>query len=196
MIPDPLGALKRRTEIATWVAREVLPLEGRVRAWLNRAQVSKADADELIQEAYCRIAMLDSIDHIETPYAYFHSIVRNLLLRRLRRERVVPIEAFAEIEALHDDRPSPEQLAANKVACRTLMTIIAALPDRCRQIVQLRKIEGWSQKQIALHLGTTEKAVEKQVWLGIRLVRQAWANAEQEFDTHLATLAQRTGEGR
>ncbi len=196
MAQEHLTALKRRNEIAKWVAREVLPLEGRVRAWLNRAQVSKADADELIQEAYCRIAMLDAIDHIEAPYAYFHSIVRNLLLRRLRRERVVPLEAFAEIEALHDDRPSPEQLAAGKVAYARILTLIAALPERCRQIVQLRKIEGWSQKQIAVHLGTTEKAVEKQVWVGVRLIRQAWADAEREIADGMDDAAMARGDRR
>ncbi len=196
MVPEHLKALKRRSEIATWVAKEVLPLEPRVRAWLSRAQVARADADELIQEAYCRISMLDSVDHIETPYAYFHSIVRNLLLRRLRRERVVAFETFAEIEALHDDRPSPEQLAATKIACAKMMMIIADLPERCRTIVELRKIEGWSQKQIALHLGTTEKAVEKQIWLGVRLVRQAWKSAEDARDPDRTTIAHISGDGR
>jgi len=167
-----------------------------MRAWLNRAQVSKADADELIQEAYCRIAMLDSIDHIESPYAYFHSIVRNLMLRRLRRARVVPLHAFAELETLHDDRPSPEQSAAGKVAYTKMLSFMAALPESCRQIVQLRKIEGWSQKQIALHLGTTEKAVEKQVWVGVRLIRKAWANAEQQMADVMNDSAQAGGDRR
>ncbi len=196
MIPDHLKALKQRSEVAVWVANEVLPLEGRVRGWLNRAQVARADADELIQEAYCRIAMLDSVDHIETPYAYFHSIVRNLLLRRLRRERVVAFETFAEIEALHDDRPSPEQLAATKMACTKLRAIIRELPERCRQIVELRKIEGWSQKQIAQHMGTTEKAVEKQIWLGVRMIRQAWDSAEQAHSPDNPLINQQTGDGR
>ena len=186
----------RRRQTAVWVAREILPHEHRVRAWLRRAGTAPEDADELIQEAYCRLAMLEAVDHIDSPYAYFFSIVRNLLVRRLKRQRIVPLETIAEIDAYHDDRPSPEQLAAGRLAYGKALDLIARLPERCRRIVQLRKIEGWSQRQIAEHLGTTEKAVEKQVWLGVRFLRQAWSQAEQDADDLMGEHEQRGGRRR
>lgn len=109
----------------------------------------------------------------------FFSIVRNLLLRRLKRQRIVPFETIAEIESFQDDRPSPEQVIGSKLAYEKVLALIADLPERCRHIVQLRKIEGWSQREIAEHLGTTEKAVEKQIWIGIRAVREAWRLSNQ-----------------
>jgi DNA-directed RNA polymerase specialized sigma24 family protein len=154
--------LAHRRLLAGWVAREIMPHEARIRAWFGRARLSPEDVDDLMQEAYCRIAMLDAVDHITSPHAYFFSVARNLLLRRLRRQQIVPLEAISEIESYRDeDTPSPE---------------------RCRRVIELRKIEGWSQKQIAEHLGITEKAVEKQVWAGVRAVRQAWALAEVPSD--------------
>ena len=98
-----------RAALATWVAREVLPHEHRVRQWLNRARISGEDADDIIQEAYCRLAMLEDVDHIDNGHAYFFSIVRNLLVRRQKRLRIVPLETIAEVDAWQDDRPSPEQ---------------------------------------------------------------------------------------
>jgi len=187
----PVAARRRR--IATWVASEVLPHEYRVRTWLRRAGTTADDADELIQEAYCRLALLDDVDHIDSPYAYFFSIVRNLLVRRLKRQRIVPLETIAEIDAFHDERPSPEQLVAGRLAYGKALDLLARLPDRCRQIVQLRKIEGWSQRQIAEHLGTTEKAVEKQVWRGVRFLREAWSRAEQDADARMSDTGQRGG---
>lgn len=181
-----------RAALATWVAREVLPHEHRVRQWLNRARISGEDADEIIQEAYCRLAMLADVDHIDNGHAYFFSIVRNLLVRRLKRQRIVPLETIAEVDAWQDDRPSPEQTAAGRMAYAKTLDLIARLPERCRRIVQLRKIEGWSQRRIAEHLGTTEKAVEKQIWLGVRALRDAWSRAEQEADDRM-TVAERRG---
>jgi len=134
--------------------------------------------DEVVQDAYCRIAALTSIDHIDSGRAYFFSIARNLLIRRLKRQRIVPFEVIAEIDAYEDEAPSPEQLAGGKMSYERVLEIIARLPDRCRTIVRLRKIEGWSQRQIATHLGTTEKAVEKQVWIGVRIIREQWNRAE------------------
>jgi RNA polymerase sigma factor (sigma-70 family) len=173
--------------LAGWVAREIMPHEARIRAWFLRTRLSPEDVDDLIQEAYCRIAMLDTIDHITSPHAYFFSVARNLLLRRLRRQQIVPIEAISEIETYRDDdAPSPEEQICSRMAYEQVMALIAALPERCRRIVELRKIEGWSQKQIAEHLGMTEKAVEKQVWVGVRAVRDAWALAERQSGDRLA----------
>ncbi|MFA5967682.1 MAG: sigma-70 family RNA polymerase sigma factor [Sphingomonas sp.] len=180
----------RRQSTARWVAREIIPHEPRVRAWFARTRLAAEDVDELLQEAYCRIAMLDSVDHITSPRAYFFSIARNLLLRRLKRQQIVSFEAIAEIESYTDDGlPTPEELTANRMACEKLMVLMAALPERCRRIVELRKIEGWSQKDIAAHMGITEKAVEKQVWLGIRQLRAAWDRAQDDADRLLAGLA-------
>lgn len=162
---------EKRLQIATWVAKEILPHESRVRSILARSRVSPEDIDELIQEAYCRIAMLESIEHIEAPQAYFLSVARNLLIRRLKRDQILPLETVAEIEAFRDDAPSPEDAATSREDYRRMLDILDALPERCRNVVRLRKIEGWSQKQIAAHLGMTEKAVEKQVWLGVKAIR-------------------------
>ncbi|MFD2137087.1 RNA polymerase sigma factor [Novosphingobium resinovorum] len=74
--------------------------------------------------------------------------------------------------------PSPEEQAASRISYERVLAIIGRLPERCRRVVELRKIEGWSQKEIAAHLGMTEKAVEKQVWTGVRAIRDAWLQAE------------------
>lgn len=174
-----------RRRRALWVASEVLPHEPKVRAWLRRARTSPEDIDEIIQEAYCRLATLDSVDHITSPYSYFHATARNLLGRHLRHQRIVPMEALVQVDTYQDDGPSPEQLAVSKTTYRAMLKLIDRLPERCGTIVRLRKIEGWSQKEIAAHLGTTEKAVEKQVWLGVRLLRDAWRHAEGEADERL-----------
>ena len=176
----------RRQERAAWVAREILPHEPKVRAWLRRARTSPEDIDEIIQETYCRLATLDTVEHIASPISYFLSTARNLLARRLRRQRIVPMEALVQVDSYRDDGPSPEELAMSKMAHRTMLALIDDLPERCARIVRLRKIEGLSQKQIAAQLGTTEKAIEKQVWLGVRLLREAWTRAEVDADQRLA----------
>lgn len=165
-----------------------------MRAWLARSRVPPEDADEVIQDAYCRLAQLDTVEHIARPDAYFFSIVRNLLVRRLKRARVVPIEAIAEIDAYQDEAgPSPEREAANRLDYARMLAFMAALPERCRQIVQLRKIEGWSQKEIAAHLGVTEKAVEKQVWAGVKAIQRAWSQAENETGERMRMFENRRG---
>lgn len=180
--PGDKAAFRRRQLLASWIAREVLPHEGRIRDHLRRSRLTAEDVDEVLQEAYCRLAMLDAVDHIACPHAYFFSIARNLMLRRLKRQTVVSFESIAELEALRDDtQPSPEEQVSSRMAYEKVMRLIADLPAKCRRIVELRKIEGWSQKEIAVSLGMTEKAVEKQIWMGVRAIRLAWDRAEHSI---------------
>lgn len=186
--------LAHRRGLALWVAREIVPHEGRIRAWFARKRLAPDDVDELMQEAYCRIAMLDTVDHIDCGHAYFFSIARNLLLRKLKRQQVVPFEAISEIESYRDTQtPSPEEQVAHRLACERVMSLIADLPERCRRIVELRKIEGWSQKEIAAHMGMSEKAVEKQVWVGVRAIREGWSLAQGPAESSGLSLGRRAG---
>jgi RNA polymerase sigma factor (sigma-70 family) len=157
------------------VAKEVIPHEAAVRAWLLRSRVSHEDVDELIQESYSRLAALDSVEHIARADAYFFSIARNLLVRRLKRARIVAIDTIAEIDAYVEDlKPSPEREAAGRLDYQRLLGMIAVLPDRCRRMVEMRKIEGLSQREIATALGVTESVVENQVHFGVKAVLRAW----------------------
>lgn len=45
---------------------------------------------------------------------------------------------------------------------------VAALPDRCREIVVLRKLQGLPQREVAARLGISERTVEVQVARGVR----------------------------
>ncbi|WP_068094055.1 RNA polymerase sigma factor [Novosphingobium rosa] len=169
--------------MSLWVAREILPHENRIRGWFLRNRVSPEDVDELLQEAYCRIARIDSFEEIASPPAYFFSIARNLLLRKLKRASIVSFEEIAELESFGEDPAvSLEEVAHHRMAYEKVMHLISSLPERCRRIVELRKIEGWSQKEIATHLNITEKAVEKQIWVGVRAVREAWQATHHKAD--------------
>jgi RNA polymerase sigma-70 factor (ECF subfamily) len=173
--------------MAAWVAEAVIPYEGAVRAWLVRARVSQEDIDDLVQEAYCRLAALDRVDHIARPDAYFFSIVRNLLLRRLKRTRIVSIEMIAEIEAYAvDDSPSPEREAGGRLDYARLCAIMAGLPERCRRIVEMRKLEGISQKEIARRIGVTESVVENDVHQGIQAILREWRDEENRVASRLS----------
>jgi RNA polymerase sigma-70 factor (ECF subfamily) len=53
-----------------------------------------------------------------------------------------------------------------------LTQAIQSLPDRCREVLTLRKIEGLSQREIAARMGISEHTVEAQVANGMRRCAQ------------------------
>lgn len=161
-----------RGKVAAWLGSHILPHEGDVRAWLRRVLRNPRDVNDLIQEAYCRIATVSDTSRIQEPRAYFFRVVRNVALEQFRRARVVRIESVAEMGALTiaDEAPSPERVAAGRSELALVQELIAALPERCRKVVELRKIHGMSQREIAQQLGISENSVEHEVTRGLRLV--------------------------
>ncbi|WP_395673477.1 RNA polymerase sigma factor [Phenylobacterium sp.] len=175
--------MRQMNSIAAWAAANFLPHEADVRRWLRRSGVSPAQSDDLIQEAYARLLALDSFDHIASGRAYFFTTVKSVLRDQIRRARIVDIESVAEIAQLRvaDDEPSVEVRFADRQCLALVRRLVDDLPDRCRQVFKLRKIEGLSQKETAEKLNITENVVEKEVARGIRTVLAGLSERSHDF---------------
>lgn len=162
---------------ARWFAREILPHEGDVRRWLARAFVMSGDIDDVVQEAYCRLADIGDRERIVSPRAYFFETARSIVLEQMRRARIVRIEAVTEIDALciEGDEPSPERVASGRKELERVMQLIEALPERSRRIFEMRKIQGLSQKEISRRMGVSENVVENEAARGLKAILAALA---------------------
>ena len=107
------------------------------------------------------------------PKSFLFATARHLMTDRLRRNRVVSIEAMGD---LHDsnvltDERSPDRWLDARQMLKRLAEALDRLPERCREVVWLRRVEDLPQKQIAARLGISEKTVEKQIAKGIEIDR-------------------------
>ncbi len=175
------------SHVVAWVARHVVPAEPRVRAALLRAGVSPADADDLIQEAYCRFAAMADVAHIAQPGAYFMTTVKNLRRDALRRAAVVRFEDITENAALFvmEEAHGVEAVVAARMQLRLVERLLGTLPERCATIFRLKRIEGLSQKAIAAQLGVSESIVENDVQKGLKVMQRAIAEPAAEEWTGL-----------
>ncbi|RZM11907.1 MAG: sigma-70 family RNA polymerase sigma factor, partial [Sphingomonas sp.] len=58
--------------------------------------------------------------------------------------------------------------------------LLAALPERARTAIRLRKLDGLSQRQIAERLGVTETVVENDLARGLRALLAGLSEGERE----------------
>ncbi len=166
-----------RREIVTWVGSNIVPHEADLRARLRRMAVPEEEISDIVQDAYLKISKLDSTGHIVNARGYFFATARTMLLDRIRRERIVRIDSMTEMEALTlaDEDPGPERRVSARLELERVRRLIAALPERCREIFELRRIQGVPQREIADRLGVPEHIVEAQATRGLKLILKALA---------------------
>jgi RNA polymerase sigma-70 factor (ECF subfamily) len=161
--------------VQAWFVREVLPLEAALMQFLRRRRRNTADADDLRHDIYVRVceAAQKEIPHPARPFVF--AIARNLVIDHARRDHVVPIDAVADIDALNvaADMPGPESSAIAREELRALQEALDRLPQRCREAVVLRKIEGLPRREIAVRMGIAEKTVRRHIGDGMRALADA-----------------------
>lgn len=158
-----------------WFVSKVLPLEPMLMRFLRRNWRDGTEIADLRQETYIRVyeaARRKRPDPVR-PYLFF--VARNLIIDRLRRENVVAIETMADADWLNvsDHEPAPEQRVAARQELQRLQAALDDLPVRCRQVIVLRRVHGFSQREVAQKMGITEDTVENQVVKGMRALTDA-----------------------
>ena len=132
------------------------------------------DTTMLVHELYLRVHANRELafEHDAQFFAYAAQAMRHLLADRARRAKVVSIEPMGDFEPSHVlvDEVSPERWCGGRQALKRLADAFDRLPDRCREVVWLRRVEELSQKDVALRLGISEKTVEKHIAKGMRLL--------------------------
>ena len=160
------------TDRETWFIERILPHEGALRGYLGRFLRRPHDAEDALHDTYARLIALSNEERgrIRQVHAYLFKTARNVAMDRLRKRPVISLERMTEIEELDVVDESLDGYGEIKARQELLLLrqAIASLPDRCRQVLTLRKVFGLSQRQIAEKLAITENTVERHVANGMR----------------------------
>ena len=170
------------TELARWLAAHILPLEPQLRGWLKRVTPPGLEVDDLIQEAYARLAGLATLESITQPKAYLYQIVKRLIADHIRRASVVSIDAAAELAemSVFEDEMTPERIVSGRQELERVYEAIVALPISCRTVFVMRKFDDQPQKAIASELHVSENIVEKRMMRALQMLLENLKQARGE----------------
>ena len=115
---------------------------------------SEAEAEDALQELYLKLwEGRDKLDAVRSPKAYSITLLKNLCLDRIRRARkLIFPEQIPEPET---PRSQDEEMDA-RMRLDKVLKAVKALPDRQREILILRTVEGLSYEEIARRTGMNE----------------------------------------
>jgi RNA polymerase sigma factor (sigma-70 family) len=161
------------SEQSRWFAEEVLPHEPQLRGFLRSRFPALTDLDDLVQESYARLLRAREAGKVSNIKSYLFATARNAALDWFRRRQIVSFERITETRELSVLEESDVAGAADHDDELEILTAaIRALPERCREVLVLRKHHGLSHREIAEKLGISPNTVNAQITLGMMRCRE------------------------
>jgi RNA polymerase sigma factor (sigma-70 family) len=167
------ASLRRRQAVtddavSAWFIREILPLEANLMRYLQHNWRNASDIADLRQEVYARVFEAAQ-EHIpDNPRNFLFVCARNLMINLIRREQIVPMETFADLDTLGlaDDAPEPDQVVIKREELRRFRAALEQLPARTREAIELAYAEGLSAPEIARRMGIARRTAAEFVARG------------------------------
>jgi RNA polymerase sigma-70 factor (ECF subfamily) len=137
---------------------------------------SPAEAEDIVQEIFLKIARVDAAS-VENAAAFLYRLGTNAMLdrARARRRRTARDGAYHDAHASgptgyepEADAPDPEAAVDARLRLRALLASVKELPEQCRKVFVMHKIDGLSYAEVAAALGISRSAVEKHMMAALR----------------------------
>ena len=151
-----------------------------LKARLSRLLVSMVppkDVEDIIQETYIRLCKVDDKTHIKDSESFIFRTARNLALDHLKRAETRltrGVENMDYIVAQEDD-PTYGQIASDE-EFGLFCAAIRELPRQSQRAFILKKVYGYSLKEIMLEMDLSQSTVESHIVSATKKVVQYMRN--------------------
>jgi len=127
----------------------VLPAKNKLFRFAFRLLGSSEEAKDVVQEVFIKVWNgREQMDEIQNMEAWCMRITKNLSLDRLRSKQRKATDPIEESFDIQNESLSPLETTELTESMNQINTFIAALPEKQRQVIHLRDIEGYSYNEI------------------------------------------------
>lgn len=127
----------------------VFPVKNKLFRFAFRLLGSSDDAKDVVQEVLIKVwSGREQLDQIQNMEAWCMRVTRNLSLDRLRAQQRRPEESIEKGLYVQGDH-SPLDSVELSESMKRIGELMASLPDKQRQVMHLRDVEGYSYQEIA-----------------------------------------------
>ncbi len=142
--------------------------------------VPPKEVEDIVQETYVRVCQVETPEQIQFPRSFMLRTAQNLALDHLKRAETrlsVSLDDDLDLALVGFTTRADEtfdRVAANQ-EFGFFCEAVRQLPLQCRKAFVLKKVYGYSQKEIAIKLDISENTVEKHIATGIKRCTQFMA---------------------
>jgi RNA polymerase sigma-70 factor (ECF subfamily) len=138
-------------------------------------------ARDVVQETFVKFQRNGAINRADEPTAWLFTVCRNAALNVCRKERRMMYLDEEAIELREAEEPLPFDRLEQKEAAGFLLRIVATLPVRQQEVIQLKFQSDLSYQQIATIMKTTANNVGVLLHTALKTLRQRYGEIAGDF---------------
>lgn len=128
---------------------EVLPVKNKLYRFAFRMTEDVEEAKDVVQEVMIRVWRYKKLEKIENVEAWCMRITKNMAIDKIKARKRRFHASLYEVADVSAGERTPYSDTAMKDSYWKINGLIAGLPEKQKQIIQLRDVEGYSYKEIS-----------------------------------------------
>lgn len=165
-----------RQDVEELVRRFEVPLL----QYVTRITENRERARDVVQEAFIKFQRNGAVAPEKTA-TWLFTVCRNGALNVCRKEKRMMYVDEEIIESRQDERPMPFERMEQREASGFLMKIVATLPPRQQEVLQLKFQNDLSYQEIAEITKTSANSVGVLIHTALKTLRHRYAEASRDF---------------
>jgi RNA polymerase sigma factor (sigma-70 family) len=171
------GRAKKSKEFEEILQRFEIPLL----QYAKRITGDREKARDVVQETFIKFQRNGAFSREDEPATWLFTVCRNGALNVCRKERRMIYLDEELIEAREGEQPMPFDQLERKEAMGFLLRIVATLPPRQQEVIQLKFQNDLSYQQVAEIMQTTANNVGVLLHTALKTLRQRYGEIAGDF---------------
>jgi len=145
-----------------------------IRAFIRRFFNDAHILEDICQETITRALEAEKVRHIETPDAFVFGVARNVVRSQIDAQSRSVLDLVDEFtpDDFIEEGPSVEQTIGDRERMQRFIASVLKLPRQCQRVFILKKVYGYSHREISAKLGISISTIEKHVVAGMKRCRE------------------------
>jgi RNA polymerase sigma-70 factor (ECF subfamily) len=140
--------------------------------------VPPSDVEDIVQDVYVRLCTLQSEKATEYNKSFLYTVAKNLALDHIKRadNRLTDKVGDEVVFLAEESSDSTYDKTLWNERLGTYCETVQCMPKQCRKVFVMKKVYGFSQKEIAEKLGISINTVSNHLVAGMKMFRAFEAN--------------------
>jgi RNA polymerase sigma factor (sigma-70 family) len=155
----------------------IIPTKNKLYRFALRLVNREDEAKDLVQEVFIKVwDRRNEMDEVQNTEAWCMRVIRNLAYDKLRQQQRRPSDTLDEKFDLKLNTPDPYEHMELSDNITRIASLIKSLPEKQREAIHLRDVEGYSYSEISDIMGIDLNQVKTNLFRARNAVREKLIN--------------------